>query len=60
MYTWKIDGKGYICLENQASSTMIYADSVSFLTSTNHRIQKYSSMSVAFPGQIQRRILYSI
>ena len=31
-------------------STMIYADSVSFLTSTGDRIQKYSSMSVAFPA----------
>ena len=31
-------------------STMIYADSVSFLTSTDDRIQKYSSMTVAFPG----------
>ena len=30
-------------------STMIYADSVSFLTATDDRIQKYSSMSVAFP-----------
>ena len=30
-------------------STMIYADSVSFLTVTDDRIQKYSSMSVAFP-----------
>ena len=31
-------------------STMIYADSVSFLTSTDDRVQKYSSLSVAFPG----------
>ena len=41
-YIWKI----------KLPSTMIYTDSVSFLTSTNDRIQKYSSMSVAFPGQI--------
>ena len=47
---WKVDGKGYICLENQAlfldlePSTMIHADSVLFLTSTDDRIQKYSSM----------------
>ena len=45
----KIDGKGYICLENQALltlnlSAMIHADSVSFLTPTDDRIQKYSSM----------------
>ena len=35
-------------------STMIYTDSVSILTSTNDGIQKYSSMSVALPGQIHR------
>ena len=39
-YVWKI----------KLPSTMIYADSVSFLTSTEEQIQKYSSMSVAFPG----------
>ena len=39
-YVWKI----------KLPLTMIYADSVSFLTSTDDRIQKYSSMSVAFPG----------
>ena len=33
-YVWKI----------KLPSTMIYTDSVSFLTSTNDRIQKYSSM----------------
>ena len=39
-YVWKI----------KLPLTMIYADSVSFLTSTDDRIQKYSSMSVAFPA----------
>ena len=39
-YVWKI----------KLPSTMIYVDSVSFLTSTDDRIQKYSSMSVAFPA----------
>ena len=38
-YVWKI----------KLPSTMIHADSVSFLTSTDDRIQKYSCMSVAFP-----------
>ena len=33
-YVWK----------NKLSSTMIYADYVSFLTSIDDRIQKYSSM----------------
>ena len=33
---------------------MIYADSVSFLTSADDQIQKYSSTSVAFPEQIYR------
>ena len=42
-YVWK----------TKFSSTMIYADSVSFLTSSDDRIQKYS-MSVAFPGPIHR------
>ena len=37
-------------LKIKLPSTMIYADSVSFLTSTDDRIQKYSSMSVAFSG----------
>ena len=36
-------------------STMIHADSVSFLTSADDRIQKYSSM-FGFPGQIHRLI----
>ena len=39
-YVWKI----------KLPSTMIYTDSVSFLTSTDDQIQKYSSMSVAFPA----------
>ena len=41
-FVWKI----------KLPSTMIYADSVSFLTSTDDRIEKYrySSMSVAFPA----------
>ena len=42
-YVWKIN----------LPSTMIYADSMLFLTSTDDRIQKYLSMLVAFPGQIQ-------
>ena len=43
-YVWKI----------KLSSTMIYADSMLFLTSTDDRIQsKYLSMLVAFPGEIQ-------
>ena len=33
-------------------STMIHADSVSFFTFTDDRIQKYSSM-FGIPGQIQ-------
>ena len=34
-------------------STMIHADSVSFLTSTDDQIQKYSqSRFLTFPGQI--------
>ena len=41
-YVWKI----------KLSSSMIYADSALFLTSTDDPIQKYSSMSVAFLGQI--------
>ena len=41
IYVWKI----------KLSSTMIFANSVSFLTSTDDRIQKFSSMSVAFRGQ---------
>ena len=34
-------------------STMIHADSVSFFTFTDDRIQKYSSM-FGIPGQIHR------
>ena len=42
---WKIDGKGYIYLENQAFSTFANdSDLVHFLTSTDVRIRKYSSM----------------
>ena len=43
-YVWKI----------KPPSTMIYEDSMSFLTSTDDRIQKHSSISVAFPGQFHR------
>ena len=42
-YAWK----------NKLSSTMNYADSVSFLTSIDDRIQKYLSM-FASPGQKSR------
>ena len=46
---WKIDGKGYICLEKSSfldlePSIMIHADSLSFLTFAGDPIQKYSVM----------------
>ena len=51
-----MDGKGYIFLENQAFSTVnlphsTITDFVQFLTSTDGRIRKYSSM-LGFPGKI--------
>ena len=48
MYISKIDGKGYICLENQAffDNDLYRLRVISHLQSTDDRIQKYSSMSV--------------
>ena len=40
-------------------STMIHADSMSFVTFTDDRIQKYLSM-LGFPGQIHQWILNGI
>ena len=60
-----MDGKGYIYLENQAFSTMnlstqyIHSDFVQFVTFTDVRIRKYSSM-FGFPGKIHRWILNSM
>ena len=42
-----MDGKGYTYLENQAFLTLIFhnhSDFLQFLTSTDVRIRKYSSM----------------
>ena len=48
IYISKIDGKRYICLENQAffDNDLYRLRVISHLQSTDDRIQKYSSMSV--------------
>ena len=47
-YVWKIK---FLDLE---PSTMIHADSVSFLTSTDDRVQRSIRRYLAFPGEIHR------
>ena len=53
-YVWKIK------LLDLEPSTMIHADSVSFLTSIGDRIHKLIRRCLAFPGQIRGWILNSI